>query len=181
MFLQSEHLYLRALEPTDLDFLYTLENDVDIWPVSNTSSPYSKYVLQQYLEQATADIYSIKQLRLLICSAQHQPVGAIDLFDFDPAHDRAGIGITIAPPFRQLHFATQALQLLLHYCHEKLLLHQVYCSVLVTNTNSIKLFQQAGFKEIGTRQQWVKTTKGWQDVLDFQKIFIASPSISPNI
>jgi diamine N-acetyltransferase len=170
MFLKSEHVYLRALEPSDLHFLYTLENDPSFWLVSNTTTPYAKHVLQDYLDQATADIYTVKQLRLLVCTHQHQAVGAIDLFDFEPRHQRAGVGIVIDSAFRQQGYATEALQLLLNYCQEQLLLHQVYCSIISTNKESLQLFKQAGFQVIGTRREWMKTATGWQDVMEFQKI-----------
>ena len=49
MFLKSDTLYLRALERSDLDFLYALENDVTVWRISNTVAPFSKEVLEQYL------------------------------------------------------------------------------------------------------------------------------------
>ena len=48
--LKGEHIYLRALEPSDLDFLYDIENDEKIWEISNTQTPYSKYLLKQYLK-----------------------------------------------------------------------------------------------------------------------------------
>ncbi|QNF31765.1 GNAT family N-acetyltransferase [Adhaeribacter swui] len=172
MFLTGEQIYLRPLEPHDLDFLYTLENDTSIWLVSNTTTPYARHVLQNYLDQATADIYTVKQLRLLICTQQHQAVGAIDLFDFEPTHQRAGIGIVISPSFRQQGFATEALNLMLHYCQEKLLLHQVFCSVISTNQNSVRLFKKAGFQMVGQRREWIRTASGWQDLIEFQKIFI---------
>ncbi len=171
MFLKSEHIYLRALEPSDLNFLYTLENDTSIWLVSNTTTPYARHVLQDYIDQATADIYTVKQLRLLICTHQHQAVGAIDLFDFEPRHQRVGVGIVVAPSFRQLGYATEALQLVLNYCQEQLLVHQVFCSVISTNQGSLQLFKQAGFQAIGTRCEWIKTTNGWQDVVELQNIF----------
>ncbi len=170
MFLKGEHIYLRALEPDDLDFLYSLENDTEIWQVSNTTTPYAKHVLQQYLEHAAADIFSVKQLRLIINTHQHQAVGAIDLFDFEPLHQRAGVGIVIAPPFRQQHYATEALHLIIKYCREQLLLHQVFCSVSSTNLSSLRLFEKAGFSLIGTRRQWLRTTTGWLDIIEFQKI-----------
>ena len=170
MFLRGNYIYLRALEPGDLDFLYILENDSSIWLVSNTTTPYARHVLQSYLDQAAADIYTIKQLRLLICTHQHQPVGAIDLFDFEPKHLRAGLGIVIIPPFRQQGYATEALQLMLQYCRTQLLLHQVYCSVISTNQESLHLFKQAGFQAIGIRREWFQTAAGWQDLVEFQKI-----------
>ncbi|KAA5549423.1 GNAT family N-acetyltransferase [Adhaeribacter rhizoryzae] len=170
MFLKSDLLYLRALESTDLEFLYQLENNTAVWRVSNTVAPYSKEVLQLYLEQATADIYSTKQLRLMICTLAHQPVGVIDLYDFEPLHARAGVGIVIAEDYRKQQYAFEALTLLQHYCQNYLLLHQVYCTIAISNAASLKLFQNAGFTAIGLRKQWIKIPAGWEDVLEFQKI-----------
>ncbi len=42
--------YLRALEPEDLDFIYQIENDESLWEVSHTQTPYSKFLIKQYLE-----------------------------------------------------------------------------------------------------------------------------------
>ena len=48
--LQGLNIYLRALEPEDLEFIYRIENDENIWEVSNTQTPYSKFLIRQYLE-----------------------------------------------------------------------------------------------------------------------------------
>lgn len=94
MFIKGENIHLRALEPEDVDVLYKWENNREIWHVSNTQTPFSRYVLEQFLVNAHEDIYTNKQLRLIISPNESDiPVGAIDLFDFDPYHLRAGIGI----------------------------------------------------------------------------------------
>lgn len=172
MFLHGEHTSLRALEPTDLDFLYTLENDTSVWHVGNTLTPYSRFVLEHYLENAALDIYTIKQLRLVICDNEQEAIGAIDLFDFDPLHRRAGIGIVVAAPYRGKGHAAEALQLLLHYCQHTLQLHQVYCSVTATNHISVKLFKNASFVEVGVRREWLRKSDGsWDDVVELQRVF----------
>lgn len=171
MFLSSDATYLRALEPTDLEFLYALENDTTVWHVGNTLTPYSRTVLKAYLENATLDIYTVKQLRLAICNQQHEAVGAIDLFDFEPLHRRAGIGVVVTAQHRGNGHAGQALQLLLAYCQHTLQLHQVYCTVTAANLASINLFQKAGFEKVGIRRDWLQTADGWQDVVEFQRVF----------
>lgn len=170
MFLKNDTIYLRAIESSDLEFLYALENDVAVWRVSNTVTPFSREVLQQYLEQSALDIYTTKQLRLVICTSQEERIGTIDLFDFEPLHRRAGIGIIILPLYQRQSFASQALQLLLNYSSEYLLLHQVYCSIATDNTASLQLFQKFDFKVIGRRLQWLRTQTGWIDVWDLQKL-----------
>lgn len=175
MFLKSDSLYLRALERSDLDFLFALENDVSVWRVSNTVAPFSKEVLEQYLDQAALDIYATRQLRLVICTLNHEPAGAIDLFDFDPLHLRAGLGIVIREPYRGQGLAAEALQLLMHYCRQYLLLHQLYCSISIDNEASLKLFKQAGFQVVGKRLQWLRSPQGWLDVVELQKILFPAP------
>ena len=96
MKLHSETVILRALEPSDIDTMYQWENDTDNWFVSNTITPYSRFLLEQFTATAHKDIYENKQLRLIICSPDNKAVGTIDLFDFDPLNQRAGVGILIA-------------------------------------------------------------------------------------
>ena len=43
--LHNDVVALRALEPTDLDILYTWENDPRVWTVSGTLTPYSRQML----------------------------------------------------------------------------------------------------------------------------------------
>ena len=62
--LQGKHISLRALEPEDLEFLFQIENNESFWEVSHTQTPFSKFLLKQYLENAHLDIYEAKQLRL---------------------------------------------------------------------------------------------------------------------
>ena len=65
--LKGTNIYLRALEPEDLEFIYKIENNESVWDVSNTQTPYSRFLIRQYLENAHQDIYEAKQLRLAIC------------------------------------------------------------------------------------------------------------------
>src|SRR6187551_2114251 len=117
MKLQGQHIFLRAIEPSDIDALYEWENDAENWKVSSTQAPYSRFVLEQYIASAHQDIYSVKQLRLIICDANNKPVGCIDLFDFEPNHLRAGIGVLIADKTeRRKGYASEALELLIEYC-----------------------------------------------------------------
>lgn len=87
---------LRALEPEDLECLYKWENDMDLWEVSDTLTPFSLFTLKKYIETCHLDIYTTKQLRLMIERVDtNERIGLVDLYDFDPYHQRAGIGIMI--------------------------------------------------------------------------------------
>ena len=171
MKLQSENIILRALEPEDIDYLYQWENDAENWKVSNTQAPFSRFVLEQYIATAHQDIYSIKQLRLMICDKQNKPVGCIDLFDFEPSHLRAGIGVLIADKTeRRKGYASEALELLIDYGHQTLNLHQLYCNITIDNEASVLLFQKHGFQITGIKKQWIREGGKFIDELLLQRI-----------
>ncbi|GAA3791558.1 GNAT family N-acetyltransferase [Corallibacter vietnamensis] len=153
--LKGEHIYLRALEPEDLEFIYVIENDESVWELSSTQTPYSKFLIKQYLENAHKDIYEVKQLRLVICNYDDQTIGLIDLFDFDFKNSRAGVGILVKDVNnRNRGIGKEALQLLISYSKEHLNLHQLYCNISETNENSLKLFKSQEFTIIGLKKDW---------------------------
>ena len=165
-------MQLRALEPDDLEFLYALENDSNIWGVSDTLAPVSRHALRDYLDHARADFYAVRQLRLVVTTEIGSPaVGVVDLFDYDPLHQRAGVGITILARERRHGYARQALELLKSHARAVLRLHQIYATVGADNAVSMKLFRGAGFRRVGTRHGWLRTTQGWQDAVEWQCLF----------
>ena len=98
-------------------------------------------------------------------------VGAIDLFDYDPFHLRAGVGILIGQSqHRNKGIATAALNELIRYAFDILQLHQLYCNVSVDNEASLRLFQSAGFRIIGRKAEWNKIPGGFTDELLLQYI-----------
>lgn len=170
--LKGDTIYIRALEPNDLEFLYTIENDQSIWEVSNTHTPYSRFLVKQYLENAHQDIYEAKQLRLAICQNQDFPaVGLIDLFDFDPKNNRAGVGIVIqGSENRNKNIGSEALDLLIQYAFYNLNLHQLYANIGTENAASKALFTKFGFQYVGTKKDWIVVNGVYKDEAIFQLI-----------
>ena len=169
--LRSDLIFLRPLEADDLDFLYALENDPSVWGVSDTLTPVSRHMLRQYLDSAAADFFEVRQLRLVICEeATKAAVGTIDIFGFEPLHQRAGVGITVLQSHRRRGYAQAALGLMVPYAQQVLQLHQLHCTISISNKASVALFAAAGFREVGVRQEWLRTPSGWQDALEMQRI-----------
>ncbi|WP_350285527.1 GNAT family protein [uncultured Croceitalea sp.] len=171
MNIKGEHIYLRAIEPADLDFLYQLENDTNIWEISGTVTPYSKAVLEFYLENAHRDIYDVKQLRLCICSNQDKLLGLIDIFDFNPKHKRAGLGlIVLDTKERNKGVGGEAIRLCCKYMFGTLDLHQVYANILEDNSASIHLFEKLGFERVGIKRDWIFSESKYKNEILYQKI-----------
>jgi diamine N-acetyltransferase len=173
---EDSRIILRAIEPSDIDLLYNWENDPDVWRVSNTITPYSKYILQKYIENSHLDIYQTRQLRLMIelvadKTSKYKTVGAVDIFDFDPYHLRAGIGILIGgKKDRNQGIATMALHELIRYAFTVLGLHQLFCNITIDNKASLRLFEKVGFTVTGIKKEWIKFPQGYTDELILQLI-----------
>lgn len=172
MFLKGHHIHLRALEPEDLAFLYEIENDTSLWEVSHTLTPYSRWLLKNYLDNSHQDLYEAKQLRLAIVeNASGVLLGLVDLFDFDPKNNRVGLGIVVKDAARRNEgFGSEAVKLLIDYVFGHLDIHQIYVNVAVTNVASIKLFSKFGFALIGVKKQWNKVGTSYVDEAMYQLI-----------
>lgn len=170
--LKGKTIYLRALEPNDLEFIYAVENDELVWEVSQTQTPYSRFLIRQYLENANQDIYEAKQLRLAICNLENEnAIGLIDIFEFDPKNNRAGVGILIKNDVdRNQGVGTEALDLLINYSFVNLNLHQLFANITADNEASIRLFTKFGFVKIGTKKDWNLVSGKYKDEILFQLI-----------
>jgi diamine N-acetyltransferase len=168
--LKNEDLELRALEPEDLDILYTWENDTHLWIHGNTLSPYSKLVLRQYISDSLEqDIYQTKQLRLMIVSKSvDRVIGTVDLYDLDFHNSRAGVGVLIDEKYRNKGYAIQTLRLISVYVFSFLRIKQLYAYIAVDNIKSRGLFEQAGYSQSGILINWVCCHSVFKDVYIYQ-------------
>jgi len=172
MFLKGQTVFLRALEPSDADLLYRWENKRDIWPVSFTQIPFSKFILDDFVNASHQDIYTNKQLRLMVgLNENKSTVGILDLFDFDPQHNRCGLGVYIQDDFRKSGLAAEVIDLVKDYVFKTLLLKQIHVDVNVSNTASLALFEKAGFSKVGLKKSWTRIAlNDYEDVWLLQLI-----------
>ena len=50
-YMHNKEIRLRAPEPEDLELMYRIENMPELWNISNTTVPYSRFLLKQYIAQ----------------------------------------------------------------------------------------------------------------------------------
>lgn len=167
--LKTDRTLLRALEPEDVATLYEWENDTDTWSVSNTLAPYSKFTFKELVETSQLDLYAARQLRLMIEDRKSRAtVGVLDIFEFDPLHLRAGIGILVDKNHRRLGFAEEAVRIATGYLFGHLHLRQVFSHVMSGNPAAVGLFRKCGFRQAGSLKDWVRTSHGFEDVVVMQ-------------
>ena len=133
-------IHLRALEPEDLDMLYQIENNRELWSVGVTNVPYSRYILQEYIATQKGDIYADRQVRLMIEDSEGECVGIADIINFEPQHMRAEVGIVII----------------------------LYAYVDVDNGPSLMLFKKAGYSRQAVLGEWLYDGRNFHDVVLMQ-------------
>jgi diamine N-acetyltransferase len=158
MFIKAENSALRALEPKDADLLYDWENNRALWSYSFTTVPFSKFVMSAFVEAAQQDLYGNRQLRLMLVSHDNtETFGCLDIFDFDPQHQRCGLGIYVHEQYRGKGLAAECLAMGLNYLFQTLLLKQVYAEVSESNLASLAVFEKLAFRRVGLKHSWHRT------------------------
>ena len=130
--------------------------------------------MEEYVLNGQNDIFSAKQLRLMIGLIERgeaeKSVGTIDLFDFEPFHFRAGVGVLIREPYREKGYGFEAMNIFIRYAFDNLRLHQLYCNISPVNLSSLKLFEKLSFVKCGVKMDWVNNGRQWQEEWMFQLI-----------
>jgi len=172
MLLRGESIYLRALEPGDADLLYSWENNMALWQVSFTQVPFSRFVLEEFVNASHQDIYTNKQLRLVCCDlTTNEPAGVVDLFEFDAMHCRSGVGIYVTEQHRKKGVAADCIELIKQYATSVLHLKQLFVHINSSNAASLALFEKAGFERAGLKKCWSKSgLNSFEDVWFLQYI-----------
>ena len=162
---------LRAMEPEDLDLLYSIENDSQLWDVSTNNVPYSRYLLHDYIATSSGDIYTDHQVRLIIENGVGETVGLADLTNFDARNCRAEVGLVVVSRHRHCGYGQQALLQLADYALRVLHLHQLYALVDAANEHSLQVFQKAGFVETARLKDWLYDGREYHEAALLQTIF----------
>lgn len=163
---------IRAIEPEDLELLYTIENDTSLWWLSSQTAPLSRYHLRQYVASNEADIYKDGQVRYVIeimsATGQPAPAGLIDLFNFSPQHRRAELGIVILREYCGRGIAQQAVSEIIKLSRQVLNLHQLYAVVPADNEASISMLRKAQFRQSAVLPDWLFYASEYHDACVMQ-------------
>ena len=171
MILRDNRIFMRSPEPQDVDFLYNLENNTEIWAVSTNMEPYSRTQIETYIKENPHDLFTYRQVRFVICRTQDSaPVGTADLTDIDFMHRRAEIGLAILDKFRGNGFSASALTLLEEYAQKNLQLNSLHAIMLADNNICANLFISHGYTLSGTLKEWIWNSGRYSDAHIYQKI-----------
>lgn len=161
---------IRAVEPSDADFMYEVENDASAWRYSDTIAPLSRRILREYALNYDADPFSAGQIRFIVTDAStNAPVGIIDLYDISQKHLHAYAGIYICKESRGKGYAEEALRKIEYYAGNTLHLNQLGAKIEEGHVKAINLFSSEGYSVCGKLDQWISTPDGFTAMLILTK------------
>ncbi|NQX80600.1 MAG: GNAT family N-acetyltransferase [Flavobacteriaceae bacterium] len=167
--LETVDLKLRALEQSDIDYLFSTENDESYWETSCTREPISAEFLRKYIENSNLGIYESKQLRLIIVDKKtEKPIGLISLHSFEPVSKKAAVGILISESSRRKGYASQALECLIEYSMVNLMLSQLYAEIIFDNSASKRIFEKNKFKKTAELKDWILFRNKYKNMCIYQ-------------
>ncbi len=153
-FLVGDKVYLRTLEPTDLEGPYLdWLNDYEITRFLETgSTPTSRESLHQYFDHVAGHPDNV--LLAIVDKATDVHIGNIKLGPIHRLHRRADLGILIgAKEFWGRGYAREAVELVLAYGFERLNLHKISLGVYADHSAAVALYEHAGFTVEGTLRE----------------------------
>lgn len=163
-------IILRAPEPRDANLIYIWENSTDEAHTTLRTGPVSRWQIEQYIREYDSEIYSRGALRFMIETAGGETIGTIDVFDYDRRNRHAFVGIYIAPRYRRQGVGRHALVRVEHLMRRDVGMHSLAALVAEDNTASQRLFQSAGYREVGRLAGWLNVGNTPLDGLLYQHI-----------
>ena len=141
------NVYLRTPVPEDIDFMLEMENNPEIWSVSQTTEPFTRFEIESFIMDNEHDLLKELQQRFVVVLKDSDiPIGSVDLFNYEADNNSAGVGISILKEYRRNSFGLQALKLLVEEAFKKNKLTSLHCSIYDDNIASIRLFESIGFQ-----------------------------------
>ena len=94
----GNNIKLRQLIKSDINFLYSIENDFKNYEYGHENRDFTKKEIEEFISNSNLqNIHTHKQLRMIV-TFKNIPVGILDLFNFN--NSKADLGIFIEKKYR---------------------------------------------------------------------------------
>ncbi len=161
-----EDVYLRALEPSDVDQTRKWHNDAGLYDMLVSPFRYVSHAAEgEWLDSKTA--YSQTEIQLAICLKEgDRHIGNINLTNVDWIARHGYLGIFIGETqYQSKGYGQQALRLMLRHAFRDLGLHRVYLMVFDDNPRAIRVYEKCGFVVEGRLRQHAYKRGAFRDLI----------------
>lgn len=159
-------VYLRAIEPEDLDRVYKWHNDFTLYQsLGGTYRFVSHKTVENWIQQKTT--FSNNEINLAICIRQtNEHIGNIYLKDIDLQNRHGFLHILIgSPEHRTKGYGTQAVLKLMDHAFNAIGLERIVLHLLADNAAAYKLYQKCGFLQEGIMKRHVFKEGVFKDII----------------
>ena len=153
-FLAGENVYLRPVEPRDLDGPWTgWLNDFEVTRFLETGVfPTTRESLERYVETVVGNPQNV--MLAIVDRKSDTHIGNIKLGPIQWIHRRADMGILIGDKeFWGRGFGREAVALITDYGFRRLNLHKITLGVYADNEPAVRMYQKLGFRIEGTLKE----------------------------
>ncbi len=152
--LQTERLLLRRMRLGDAEDMYEYARQTEVtryllWsphPDISHTRDYLRYIASRY---ATGSFYDWA----MVLKSNGKMIGTCGFTSFDAPHDSAEIGYVLNPAWRGMGLAPEAVQAVLAFGFERLLLHRIEARFMEGNAASLRVMEKVGMRFEGYQRE----------------------------
>ena len=163
MAIEGKQIYLRAMEPEDMEMCRDMINDKEVSRmVVGWSFPVSKQEQMDWYNRVVASTNK----RFTVCMKDNnEPVGIVTLTNIDLVNRSAFHGIKLHPSCpKGRGVGTDAVMTLMEYAFNQINLNRLDGEWLLYNTASKRLYEKCGWREEGIKKQAIYRDGEYHDL-----------------
>lgn len=166
-FIETSEITLRKIEKTDLDNLYSIYSNENLFKYRPGLVKKNKSTVENMISHFERYFGKNKTIFLGICNNKDlkRIIGIAEIFDFDETVNMVTIGYTLNEDYWGQGFATKTVKALLNYLFNTIGVNRVQAFVMPSNIKSKNVLERNRFLKEGTiRQGTAWTGKGVIDL-----------------
>jgi [ribosomal protein S5]-alanine N-acetyltransferase len=166
-FIQASEITLRKIERSDLDELYSIYSNENLFKCRPGEVKKNKATVENMISHFERDFDKKKTVFLGICLNKDlkRIIGVAEIFDFDEKVSMATIGYTLNEDYWGYGYATKTVEALLEYLINTIGVNRVQAFVMPKNIKSKNVLERNRFSKEGTiRQGAIWSGKGIIDL-----------------
>lgn len=165
-FINAEGLILRKIELSDLDNLYDIYSNENLFKYRPGDAKKNITTVKNMISHFERDFGKKKTIFLGICiEASKELVGVTEIYDLDEKVNLVSVGYTLNEKYFGKGIATKTVSMLIDYLFNVIDVNRIQAEVMPVNVKSQNVLKRNGFIKEGTiRQGKVWTGKGIVDL-----------------
>lgn len=166
-YIQTDEITLRKIEKSDLDELFSIYNNENIFRFRPGEVRKNKSTVENMITHYERDFGKKKIIYLGICSNEsvNKIIGVAEIFDFNDKVNMTTIGYTLNENYWGQGYATKTVKALCDFLFNTADINRIQAFVMPSNVRSGNVLLRNGFQREGTiRQGAIWTGRGVVDL-----------------